>query len=303
VDIGASGGVDPRWKALGVPFKSVLFEPDPREYHQLKSKSESNSIVLNSALSSEKCEVELNLCKKQMASSIFNPNLNFLKLFPDSLRFEVINKIKINADTLNNQLKNQKINNVDFIKIDTQGYELSILKGGSDYIDSSIGLEIEVEFEKIYESQPLFDDIDKFVKSKGFSLFDIKRCYWKRNGYDKISAQKGQIVWGDALYFKTPETLLNSESLTEDKIIRAIYVYLSYGYIDLSKVLLSKANEAGLLSEEVFNKLNVYTIRFYQKKFYFYFLKSNKISAFFKKIALYFERPDSASGSDAYLGN
>ena len=47
-------------------------------------------------------------------------------------------------------------------------------------MDNVIGLEIEVEFEQMYIDQPLFNEVDAFVKEKGFSLFDIKRYYWKR---------------------------------------------------------------------------------------------------------------------------
>ena len=45
VDIGASGGIDPRWKNLTSYFKCILFEPDPREYSILKENSDSNLIV------------------------------------------------------------------------------------------------------------------------------------------------------------------------------------------------------------------------------------------------------------------
>jgi hypothetical protein len=37
VDIGASGGIDPRWKNFTSSLKAILFEPDTREYERLKS--------------------------------------------------------------------------------------------------------------------------------------------------------------------------------------------------------------------------------------------------------------------------
>jgi len=36
VDIGASGGIHPRWKNLTPHFIGILFEPDSREYYTLK---------------------------------------------------------------------------------------------------------------------------------------------------------------------------------------------------------------------------------------------------------------------------
>ena len=180
VDIGASGGIDPRWGKTTEFYTGILFEPDPREFNALKKNSDNNLIVLNSALGDSKKNVEFHLCKKQMVSSIYPPNFNLLNKFPEAERFNVEKIIHLNTDTLDNQLMKEGINEVDFIKIDTQGYELSILKGGSACIENVIGLEVEVEFEPMYIGQPLFSEVDSYVKNKGFILFDLKRYFWKR---------------------------------------------------------------------------------------------------------------------------
>jgi FkbM family methyltransferase len=57
------------------------------------------------------------------------PNFDFLAKFPDAERFEVLKTIKIETDTLDNQLKKNGITEIDFVKIDTQGHELPILQG------------------------------------------------------------------------------------------------------------------------------------------------------------------------------
>ena len=241
VDIGASGGIDPRWSKTTECYKGILFEPDPREFDALKKNSDNNLIVINSALSDSNKEIEFHLCKKQQVSSVYPPNFNFLDKFTDSERFNVEKIIHLNADTLDNQLKKEGINEVDFIKIDTQGYELSILKGCSSCIENVVGLEVEVEFEPLYIGQPLFSEIDNYVKENGFTLVDLKKYYWKRKNNKNTGNRKGQIIFGDALYFKSPEQILSSSNISQEKIIRTIYVYLSYGYLDLSQVLLNNS--------------------------------------------------------------
>jgi len=301
VDIGASGGIDPKWKKLEAPIKGVLFEPDPREYKNLESSSDNNLIVLNSALSDKSERLIFHLCAKQMVSSVYEPNFDFLELFPDSSRFKVVKKIEVNADTLSHQLEINNIKNVDFIKIDTQGYELSILKGGGRYIDNSVGLEIEVEFEEMYKGQPLFGDIDSFMTSKGFVLFDLKRYFWKRKNSKSTGNQKGQLIFGDALYFKTPEEILKATNVTEKKVIRSISVYLTYGYIDLSQVLLNQANSMGLLSEET-NQLLGNLIKKSQKGVFFDFLKNERVSNLLRRIGDFFDKGHAYSGTDKVLG-
>ena len=55
------------------------------------------------------------------------------------------------------------INNIDFIKLDIQGGEPNALKGAKS-LNKVLGLEIEIEFHKIYKNQPLFSDINTFMR-------------------------------------------------------------------------------------------------------------------------------------------
>jgi len=304
VDIGASGGIDKRWKNLTSSFKCILFEPDPREYSKLKENSDSNSIVLNSALSDSTKKVEFHLCKKQEVSSIFPPNFDLLNKFPDAERFEVQKNISLNADTLNNQLKKAGVNEVDFIKIDTQGYELSILQGSSDYLDRAIGLEIEVEFVEMYKGQPLFDEVDGFVKSNNFSLVDLKRSYWKRKRTRSTANKKGQLIFGDALYFKTPEQILKISNINQEKIIRSIYTYLAYGYVDLSQVLLKEAKNINLLTEEVIISLEKVIKKYEKNEIGKSFRLRKKLSNLFHKLSIIINKDgDYRFGTDQKIGN
>ena len=62
-----------------------------------------------SALSDKKQEIYFNLCRSAKASSFFEPNRNILDKFYNSQRFDVLKKIKVSSDTLDNQLKINKI--------------------------------------------------------------------------------------------------------------------------------------------------------------------------------------------------
>jgi FkbM family methyltransferase len=301
VDVGASGGIDPRWSKTTKFYKGILFEPDPRAFEALKKNSDHNLIIINSALSDSNKEVEFHLCKKQEVSSVYPPNFNFLDKFTDSERFNVEKIIHLNADTLDNQLKKEGIDEVDFIKIDTEGYELSILKGSSSCLENVVGLEVEVEFEPKYIGQPLFSEIDNYVKENGFTLVDLKRYYWKRKNNKNTGSSKGQIIFGDALYFKNPEQILSSSNISQEKIIRTIYVYLSYGYVDLSQVLLN--NSKNELEESVYILL-LSLLKKYEKE---NVISRNKVTSkfgfIFHKLSLLLEQGHDYSGTDRNLGN
>jgi FkbM family methyltransferase len=301
VDVGASGGIDPRWSKTTEFYKGILFEPDPREFDALKKNSDNNLIVINSALSDSNKEIEFHLCKKQEVSSVYPPNFNFLNKFADSERFNVEKIIHINADTLSNQLKKEGIDEVDFIKIDTQGYELSILKGCSSYLENVVGLEVEVEFEPVYIGQPLFSELDNYVKENGFILVDLKRYYWKRKNNKNTGNRKGQIIFGDALYFKSPEQILSSSNISQEKIIRTIYVYLSYGYVDLSQVLLN--NSKNELEERVYILLLSLLKKYEKEKVISSNRVTRKFRLIFHKLSMLLEQGNDYSGTDRDLGN
>jgi len=80
------------------------------------------------------------------------------------------------------------------------------------------------------------------MRAKGFELFDINRSYWKRHGGGKSGGQRGQLVFGDALYLRPPEEFV--ERVTDHpkaKIIKATLVCLAYGYLDLAVAIWDQA--------------------------------------------------------------
>jgi len=129
----------------------------------------------------------------------------------------------ISLDSLNVDL--------DFIKLDTQGYELQILKGAEHSLKNILGIELEVSFIEIYKNQPLFGEISSFLYQHGYEFYDFITEY--RYGRMELN-RKGQLAFADALFLKTPETVskMTSEKITNYKIISEVY-----GKNDLIKVL------------------------------------------------------------------
>lgn len=254
VDVGASGGVHKRWNPYKAVLKSILFEPDTEEYKKLIANNLENTLVINSALAEKSKMVDFNICKWQQVSSIYAPNHSVLDRYEDSNRFEIDRTITIEADSIDNLLQKENVEEIDFIKIDTQGSELDILKGATKYFESLIGIEVEVEFIELYQKQPLFSEVNKFIESKGFSLIDLRKCYWKRKGKNSDN-RKGQLIYADALYLKEPENIVNLNNIDQEKIIKSIYIYLAYGYHDLALSLLSLSEKNDLLSEDLLQSI------------------------------------------------
>lgn len=249
IDVGASGGVEPNWKLAKKYLQVVGFEPDRQEYANLVKKEDRNIKYLNTGLHKEKTALDYYLTRKQQTSSIFKPNTGFLNKFPEVERFDITGKTKIETDTIDNQFKVHNISEADFIKIDTQGSELFILQGATETLRNHVfGLEVEVEFVELYQNQPLFSDVDSFIRKQGFQLFDIQGAYWKRTIGKDYGRKRGQLVFGNTLYLRTPENFnevmdkIQDSIAKKSKVLKAISICFLYGYFDYALEVLDTAS-------------------------------------------------------------
>ena len=71
----------------------------------------------------------------------------------------------------------------DFIKLDTQGYELEILKGGMDVLSAAQAVLMEVSLLDIHQQVPLINEVFDFMAKHGFVAYDI--CHLGRRPLDK----------------------------------------------------------------------------------------------------------------------
>jgi FkbM family methyltransferase len=241
VDVGARGGVKHDWQAARRHLRVLGFEPDRREYDRLVAAARSTGsrdAYFNVALHDRRGSIPLYLARDRGLSSIFEPDRAFLDAFPEAHRFDLEEVENVEVDTLDDQLATRRIDDVDFIKADTQGSELFVLKGASQALArSALGVEVEVEFTPIYRGQPTFADVDAFMRGLGYLLFDLKPCYWKRAAGWTLGGPYGQIVWADALYLRSVPGLRDAlaampHERRRSKVLRAISVALLYGYAD-----------------------------------------------------------------------
>jgi len=243
VDIGASGGVHPRWGKFGSSIRVVGFEPDDKEFQKLKQSD--HQIWFNIALSNSNEKRILHVTKAQTNTSFLKPNHALLKQLqwsPDEpvLDHEIIADFEVECKTLDCVLAERKLH-PDYIKVDTQGSELDILSGShKTLVEDVLIAEIEVEFAQIYENQPLFADVDGFMRARGFVLHDLgNMLYMKPRGLAGIGGAKGRLIAADALYIK--DFSADYQKLYqqgESKVYAAIAGYLAYGYPELGINLL-----------------------------------------------------------------
>lgn len=165
----------------------------------------------------------------------------------------------MSTQTLDAVLKSYPHIDADILSLNTEGTEFEILEGSSETIKTHLlALEVEVSFIPLRLNQKLFHEIFSQMQSLNFTLFDLQRYYWQREGAP-LGQYAGQLVFGNALFFRSPENLQN---LSEEKIKKYVQLLVLYGYFDIAFQVL----QMHLISEDT-KKLMFELMDFTQKKY------------------------------------
>ncbi len=147
----------------------------------------------------------LYITKNPMCSSLYPPNEAFLKRFPRLPKLvNLAHTVEVETTTLDAFCQSEEIDEIDFLQIDVQGAELQVLQGGVKLLSKSVlAIQLEVEFSPLYVGQPLFSDLDPYLRSQGFALFDLMIAREKRSPLCSNN-RPGQATWGEAIYLRDP---------------------------------------------------------------------------------------------------
>ncbi len=245
LDIGARGGLHPRWEKISNFINLIGFEPDKKECERLNNlKWKNNTRFFPIALGEKHEDSFLYVCESPGCISILEPDDKFVDDFFYGNYLKVIGKEKLVVQPLLDICLKESIE-PDFIKIDTQGTELSILKGAGKLLESVKLIELEIEFNPIYKNQPLFSDVDQYLRKQGYELLGLRRSFWRRkipNNFRNISAKGGQIIHGDALFINA--RYLNSENIDVKNVFVFLLLLSVYKQDDLIIYLLTKPHKA-----------------------------------------------------------
>jgi methyltransferase, FkbM family len=169
-------------------------------------------------------ESTLYVTKDPMCSSLYPPNEPYLARFnnlPEAANLDFT--VGIETTTLDSFCQTEGIDEIDFLQVDVQGADLQVLEGASHILGSSIlGIQIEVAFSELYVNQPLFADVDTYIRKQGFTFFNLKVGLRERARSPIVSSEfGGQLLWGDAYYFRDliREDII-SHLKTPDKILK-----------------------------------------------------------------------------------
>ena len=197
LDIGANiGQFAMELRESGYNGRIISFEPLSEAYSHLliNSKNDPNWIIApRMAIGNEEGKKTINISGNSYSSSILKMTDTHIKGAPKSA---YIGLEEIYIDKLDNIVRNYLRNGENvFIKIDVQGYESQVLKGATNTLSKTKGIQIELSLTPLYENQLLFIDMLNYITNLGFEFYDILPGFRDR--------QSGKLLQFDGIFFRS----------------------------------------------------------------------------------------------------
>lgn len=195
IDIGGNEGqFADKMHALFPQAIIYSFEPIQATFKRLQKNFANNPQVrcINLALGEAPGELSFNVNESTASSSFLEMSDVHKKSFDFAVKVE---PVVVKLDTLDNVISLTENQLPLLIKIDVQGFEDKVIKGGLRLLKDAAMVICEVSFTELYKEQPLFHDIYDLLHREGFA--------YAGNMEQLRSPDTNRILQADAIFIKT----------------------------------------------------------------------------------------------------
>lgn len=205
LDIGAALGETPPYQSFVDAGRAKIFgfEPNQEEHEKLRAKygKQHRFLPYFAGDGGKAVYYETNW---PPTGSLLEPNLELLGKFNNMAELsQTVARHEVETKRIDDM---DEIKDVDFIKIDVQGGELAVLSNAGRALASAVCVQAEVEFVELYKGQPMFADIDAFLRANGFQFHTFDgfgtRAFRPLVFNGNVNAGLRQYLWSDAIYVR-----------------------------------------------------------------------------------------------------
>lgn len=154
------------------------FEPAPEPFNRLKARwgATPNINLINAGLGLQSGQISFNIYDNQTLNS-------FLPMLPSGSGTlegsKLVRSITVPVLSLDDYAASPRLHQIDFLKIDAQGYELQILRGAAGLLGAGKirTILLELNFAPLYDGQVWGHELIGFLHEHGFGLVDFyEKC-------------------------------------------------------------------------------------------------------------------------------
>lgn len=230
-DVGCRGGLVPELRPIRQFVDMVGFDADDLECARLNAEPHAlrSRVIFPAFIGGSEGPLEFYLLRDRGTSSAIKPDPRYQRVFggADST---IEQTVIVHGTTLDAFFAaHPDVPRPDLLKLDTQGTELSVLQGAVETLKQVSMIEVEVEFVRMYESQPLAHDVMAFLDAQGFEPLHLNRVFGQRRGYRGWG--KGQLLFGDILFGRREDRFGDTNPLA---LTRYLLLLITYGFLDIA---------------------------------------------------------------------
>jgi len=170
LDIGSLGGPLEIVQKYSDYFEIIMCEPIKEEADKLRQEGYK---IIEKPMYKESREVTFFETQLSAGSSIYKPKgpyLDFYNPDPDYLAlYDTVKETSMLCSTISEELSQLKVGELDFLKLDTQGSELDILKGTGHY--RPLIIMTEVQYLPFYDGVPSTYEVCQYLIDLGYIPF------------------------------------------------------------------------------------------------------------------------------------
>jgi FkbM family methyltransferase len=262
-DVGARDGYNVEWKVFEHCLKAFCFEPDAEECARLNAKGDPEVRYIPTAVGRRAGTQTLYEAYLSYSTGLYPSNMEFFDRLLNRDNARVVGEQVIDVEPLDIALGREDVVMVNFMKLDAEGAELDILLGAGRILRDPrlFGILAEYRFHPEINGSPPFWQMDQFLQSEGFRLFDLSSNpqsrrdlpypgtmdYFLPDG-ERFYAytEHGQVMDGDALYFRDlllPANRELADSLEPLDILKCAALYELYHHNDAAAELIQAFRE------------------------------------------------------------
>jgi FkbM family methyltransferase len=178
LDVGANAGQfrDMLRGPVGYRGRIVSFEPVPELAEGLAARAAGDKLwrVHHLALGAAAGEASFNVMEHSQFSSFLQPTSADVAIFSDTNK--VARQVTVRVGTLDDvlpELLREAPAARIFLKLDTQGFDLEVLKGAEGVLGGIAAVQIEASVRRIYEGAPAYQQVISYLEERGFVMSAI----------------------------------------------------------------------------------------------------------------------------------
>jgi FkbM family methyltransferase len=146
------------------------FEPSPKCFKILQMEFQGKAHLNQCAVGAQIGEQEFREAGSSVMSSLLDPAAHG---WNGKGWNDVVSRYPVKVTTIDSYCAERKIDRIDVLKTDTQGYDLQVLKGARKMLGSIKFIYVEMNLIEMYEGQASFDDLYRFLSDHNFVLKSI----------------------------------------------------------------------------------------------------------------------------------